>query len=1053
MVAEHHVDQLARGGTAHDFRLPLPTQTEPIPVEVRYTLPAPNSTLQIEIRPSLTLTSPMPEVGANANRPIPCEWHIDPAFTPWPLGKGNATVAGIDQSSITLVSVRFLTLIGITLALILAVILLIAHDTKRTSRRWLAVNALGAGMLAIVNLVLPAMWGTIVAPAFVVAMIGLAIALFQRSPKPGAVHLGSTRSYLHSASFGNLSHGLVLFFVISTASQAQTPEPATVYIVSASEAAANRWDVLVPKPLLTRLKQAAEPSVPPVLITRAEFTGTAERQATFEARFDIEVTRPGSQRVSLPLVDVQLLELTVDGESAFPNGSTANLYEFDVTGIGTHKVSARFAVVPTAIGPNREIRFGTPSVPATRLEFTAPLGASQLDVPSRWGLQELQDGNRPTAKVHHGAAGVMVIRWRIETEAQANGSVTAREACLWQLHPDHAEARVAMNYRIKGVSLNRLFILIPPNREPSLPNVVSLTDGKPLGLQSWSFRKQSNSWQTMRLDLQAPAEGNVAVLFRMVPTTMLSRKPTFDSPRANRVGDATRFLTVRADTGMVSDWKSDRLDDYSVDAFVKEFDAIPTMQPQEPLPDTVFVSRNGAPIRWQPTLESDATISEATGSVHWTIDTQATANGTIRLRGSALAMVRLNVPATLQLETVRCAGLRSWIRDGETVRIWLDEPTPELAINWSGRLSTPTLAASKKRSARLQLPIPSVHGLAEVPQPIEVNVAMQPGWMGRLVQPSKPLTLVAGPNASRFSVRLKSPRDSLPIDVILSRRPKNIHLLETIEPTETGIRYQAQLRFSTPGIQPSDFAVRMQTPSNAEPPQVTHATDIALSQESAGNSWRIQTGSGTNHAITWEFLLPQESVLPSIELWQQRPFEPLHHWLAMPSDWPNRLRFGPGWQPLPPNAAIPGFEPLPKPRQLWRADRSANRPTFSDIELNNLPQNEPPTTTEPNLSPNSKVKPIAPPPATAPNGTTFPDWLKSGGMALLWLLGLAAIVLTRRFHLDRFRPEQIMAVGVLGWFAVAGNSWAVAVFGTIIFIGIMMRVGQVVRRLAAVMLR
>ena len=1050
-VAQRRVDRLSVGGTSNDFPLALPEDAAPIPVEIRYRLPAVDSLPRILIRPRIELTCPMPEAGLQENLPIRCEWHFDSAFVPWPLAEPDRVVTGLNCEQVTVVTWRFQTLIGITIALILATTLLILYEWKGESKRWLLANVLAAGSLALVNLLLPATWWPIIGPSFLVAMTGLVIAIRSASPRSNEERLGSTRSYMHLSSQGNLVNGLLILLLLSSASSAQAPEPATVYVVPATDATPNQWDVLVPKPILTRLQQAAEPADPAVLMTKAEFEGTVDPQATFTAKIQIQVTRPGTHPVVLPLADVQLLELTVDGEPAFPNGSTADQYQFDVTGEGTHQVMARFAVSAMAMGPNREIRFGTPSIPTTHISFTAPAGASQLDIPSRWGTQVLiTKGESSSVSVEHGAANVVVIRWRTETDALAKGTISVRQACLWEIGSAHAEASVAMSYRIVGLSTNRLTILIPPDIEPSLPNVVSLTDGKTLGLQSWSIREQPDRWRMMRLDLQSSVEGNVAVLFRMVPRTILNHRPVLESPRATRVQETTHFLAVRADEGVIADWNVNGLDEYPLDTFLKEFGTIPKMNVRESPPSRVWVSRDASPIHWQPQLGHNEPITAVSGTVDWNIDTQATASGTVRVRGPTLGRLQLSVPSTLELETVRCPGLRSWTRAGQNVHIWLDQPASDVAITWTGRYKATRITAVLKETTKLQLPFPIVVAPSAVPQPIELQVSMATGWTVRLVQPSTPLPLVMGSDDHSFTVRVQPPQNTIVVEVETTPKPHTVRLLEIVKPTETGLHYQARLQFSTAPNQASEFVVRLDRATNTPLPQITHSTDIALSLNETTRSWRVWATPGKEHSITWEFDLPRNVPLPTLELWYQKRVEPSRHWFAVPTTWVDRLQFGPGWQPLSTGNAPPHFASFEEPHQLWQVEQNANRPT---LILDDQPS-------ETLVQPRSATETVSNPSA-AILGMDVPSeavsirwkWMGRGSVVLIWLIGFGTILLSRQFLLDRFRPEQVVAVGLLGLIPAVSDSKAMIAFGIMILAGLFMRLCQVARRLAAVMLR
>src|SRR5207237_614409 len=118
---------------------------------------------------------------------------------------------------------------------------------------------------------------------------------------------------------------------------------------------------------------------PGVVITSATYEGqVADGAAAFVARFVVHSLQDGEATVPLHLSDVRLEGVTVNKTAAHPVSVRPDLYTVTVPGRGRHEIEARFVVGITATGPERDVRFGVPDAPASRVSFIAPQAARQV---------------------------------------------------------------------------------------------------------------------------------------------------------------------------------------------------------------------------------------------------------------------------------------------------------------------------------------------------------------------------------------------------------------------------------------------------------------------------------------------------------------------------------------------------------------------------------------------------------------------------------------------------------------------------------------------------
>src|SRR5699024_3855293 len=118
-----------------------------------------------------------------------------------------------------------------------------------------------------------------------------------------------------------------------------------------------RLGVLAPPALLDRLDGLARSPVPGVVVAAAEYDGSApaDGPAAVTARFQVVCPRAGDHPLTLPLGNVRLERVELDGHPADLE-SRAVGYHLTVGGAGRHELTARFEVPVSAAGGDREVR-------------------------------------------------------------------------------------------------------------------------------------------------------------------------------------------------------------------------------------------------------------------------------------------------------------------------------------------------------------------------------------------------------------------------------------------------------------------------------------------------------------------------------------------------------------------------------------------------------------------------------------------------------------------------------------------------------------------------
>jgi hypothetical protein len=494
---------------------------------------------------------------------------------------------------------------------------------------------------------------------------------------------------------------LLLLVVPAVWAVAQPAAPVTVLITTA---ATGREEVVAARATLERLDALARPQPPPPVLTSADYTVRVDGTgAHIAAKFVAHAFRAGDNSVTLPLGDARLEKVTVDGAPAFPTSARPDTYTVSVGGQGRHEIELRFAATVTANGPEREVRFGVPEVPATKLTAVLPGAARLPTVVGRVGRQVLvPPGDGPTVVADLGATRSAHLRWR--EGAGGAAVVKVREGCVWDVTETGADLTAAYLVRVEQGTVAGLRFEVPAELE--VLRVAARTDpAGPIPLRDWSLAPEKNGFRYLRLDFQAPIAGRFVAVLECAPRRPLSRQPVLRFPRVSfgsATGETDAVYGLRAQRVTVDGVGLVGVIDFPPDAF-KDFTAIPDLKfdPStpvrafRPVPGTVElrpVLRVGEPpaVRTATTWHLGPGRADGSGTVAWTAK-------------DPLPLIEFNLVGAKVLE-VRGPEVAALNQAGSRVQVWLRTALREGAVEWTG---TAALAAPAKQGE--PVPFDPVH--------------------------------------------------------------------------------------------------------------------------------------------------------------------------------------------------------------------------------------------------------------------------------------------------------------------------------------------------------
>lgn len=718
-------------------RLPLPElPPDGVSFEVRYRLPT------AWLGPLPRHTSPPPGLPGEAD--VSARWQFAKGWLPWP----SLSDADPCANQTTVRTARGPVLRGIGFGLgglvfALGVGLVLKGGRWRTAVMVFVVAGGGAGVW-----VGSLGWLKVLQPPLFVGLGVLAVAALRRV-QPTALRRPST-----------VSKAVVSVLLVGVLAHAQPGgDPAVVYVVGTDAQA-----VYAPQSVLDKLTQLAAPPLPDVIVTRASYAATADDAVVkFDATFTLDCPRDGEHLFTLPLAGVRLEAMQLDDKDAFPDASKPDRYTITVKGKGKHTLTAKFAVMPTTTGGDREARFGGPEVHVCKVTFDAGAKGRQPDVPTRRGGQTVTDR---TATADHGAGRSVAVRWREEADGGAKTTISVKEAAVWDA-TDGPDAGVwaAFAYQIAGGGVERFEIEIPAGLVATKV-LVRATDPRatPVGVRGWRIAPSGDGTRVVAR-LQQPADGRILVLVRAVPAKPLGRNPVLRFPRTTGIPDADRdsVYAVRFPGVVATGGGVNGAIDFPADAIVKDFPAVPEFAFDKSPPARV-VKRVAGNAELRPTLAPAPAFVPLGAEAIFTCGAWVEVEGAVRANAKDSGFAEFIVPDGIELRDVRATGVIGWDRSGNKVQVWLKQPTAEVLIRWSG--SSPNAG---------ELPLPRWSSVLTPTEPTTVRVRAAEGYSVRPTQTTglKPkagadgewaFTFDGSPPSLKVDVRPETPDSARPAD-------------------------------------------------------------------------------------------------------------------------------------------------------------------------------------------------------------------------------------------------------------------------------------------------
>jgi hypothetical protein len=644
-----------------------------------------------------------------------------PGWTAWE--------AQAPRAELTVVRTGHVAIVGWLSAAILAVagILLIGR-LGRAGVLLLLLWLLAAGG-ALLGLP-AALSGLALGPFLAGLLVAFLSVCLRRSPprkeRPTMIARLSNRSRLPAA--GSATATMILLCAL--ASPAAAPGPVVVYLLAAADGEPAM--VLVAPELLERLDLLARPrlALAEAVILRAHYDGRcpAASAAEFHAELDV-VAFADQASLALPLGDVRLREVLLDGAAAFPKNAGNDRIVIDIKDKGEHKVEIKFSAPIAGLGPDREVRISTPEVAICELEFYAPATAEQVRA-SNWRGAQSYDEEAKFLRADLGRARSAQVRWR-QAGVVAAAQVRVLEASLWDIDAAAATLRAAFDYHISQGMVTALKVALPPNLD--LARVEVHPDSTPLGAPpTWVREWSVGPDRVLTVELQAALTGTARLWLEGVPTRSLTNRPALQAPAALGAADSDAVIAYRL-RGLEAPAEFERRNvvDMTVESFLKDWRVI---GPEKAPASIARAFRRGKgdaqQILLRPVLHATPAATRASQDITWSIgprgvnaEARATANWSAAA-AAPLTFVEWEVPGAITLHDVRGLNLHSWLRSGTRVIAWLREPAAETTLVWYGSLAR---GAQTGESAFFDAPAIKQDGAATVSTIVRVRAP--DGWV------------------------------------------------------------------------------------------------------------------------------------------------------------------------------------------------------------------------------------------------------------------------------------------------------------------------------------
>jgi hypothetical protein len=406
-----------------------------------------------------------------------------------------------------------------------------------------------------------------------------------------------------------------------------------------------------------------------------------------------------------PLTGISLSTLTLDGLPGFPV-ARADGYAVAMPSPGRHVVTGTFSVAARP-GPDREINFGVPDVPQSRLTFIGLPSSRQPTAPARRGSQSVSvDEAGPILTADLGGGKNVVVRWRSGPRGPRPG-LNVRCAGVWDLSPAEATLTTAFHVRGEQGGVTQLGIEVPSGLEPGRAivrtvNPTGVLSG-PTGVRDWTLAPEVNGVRLLNLVFAGPVEGQAVVALSFFPTVVPTARPDLTFPRVARASDAESIFGLRYHGLTATSVERTGTIDRPHDTAFSSFKTVPELQ-LDTKPVSLAVQPVGPdPVVLRPALRVAEPVI-LTQSVEWTVGPRADAVGTVRWSDGSMppAVVPFDIPADLTPTDFSGADVAARTCFGTRAEAWLKKPMKTGSFTWR--------ASRTVDPGGVELPVPTPYG-------------------------------------------------------------------------------------------------------------------------------------------------------------------------------------------------------------------------------------------------------------------------------------------------------------------------------------------------------
>lgn len=793
-----------------ELRLPIPAGPDPIRFEVRYNLPGETGVVVRRV------TSPLPGLPVPAG--IQRWWAFSPdALSVWPFTRVDrepdlppllgSAVAGestmrFPGDIIFVTPNRTATTFGMALATMLAGVIWVgARRAKRRVGFALVVILATTGIAVLLG---PAAWVRIALPPLATGLVGFAWMTITRGRSPRAPVGGPFTLPYRTALAAVVGAGFLCSVHLALA-RAQPRTQDVVFILPGPADAPARETVLAPRSLLDRLDSLGRQSAPGAVITTASYDGRAEEGfARFVVRYTVHSFRDGETPLGLPLADVRLERVTVDGKVAHPAAVRPDLYTVTLPDRGTHDIEVRFVVPIGSSGSDRDVRFGVPEVLDSRIVFNAPAGARQFQAVGRFGDQKIAfatDVARLEAAI--GGLRTVQVRWRQGPAGAA--TMTVREGCVWDVSEAEARLTACYDVRIDSGSVAGFRFELPGDLEPVRIVVRPIAPPTAAVVRDWTVGPEKDGVRPLRIDLTGPADGRALVTLECVSRLAPTRHPVLRFPRPVGMDRKGGVYGLRA-SGVTIESIGQRIGviDFAADALFQEFKAVPDLRLNPAVPVLAFSPRLDEVAELRPTLHPSPEPATATQEATWRVGPHR-ADGEGLIRWSArdpVPILEFALPAARVLE-IRGPDVADWSQVDGRVLVWFHKPVKDGAVEWLATSTQAPVGKPPPEPLTFEPPVPQLLHMKAVTRSLRIQPAE--GWAGRVERDRGWTPLPSEERGWAFRADGTSPPVRLLLFPPQATQGRGFGLVEV---NESSVVYRAIVECPLPAGRPHHLVVR-----------------------------------------------------------------------------------------------------------------------------------------------------------------------------------------------------------------------------------------------------